>query len=155
MIDWTGYPLGYVVTYGDGTFEPSEPVPGAIYAKMLPVRDRDGAAYDLVAWEHRDPWRWWLRHGRAVVLGEDDLEAAWWEEVPLYLCGTPAEWLEERHLWPNKRWACVLDWAEDPRITLGLAHEIRCTSAALATKLRQEIARHECRMPFRIGRAAA
>ncbi|WP_119461884.1 hypothetical protein [Rhodospirillaceae bacterium SYSU D60014] len=153
MIDLSALGMAHIATYRDGTFDPCEPMPGAIYAKTMPVYDRLGEPVDLVAWASADPSRWWLRHGLATVLGEDDLNGAWWEERPVMLAATPAEWLEQRYLWPNKLWVCVLDWSADPRATLGLASEVVCTSTALQQKLKDEIARHVA-PAFRIARAA-
>jgi hypothetical protein len=62
-------------------------------AVILSVADRTGALADVVAWLPSDPARWWVRTGAMPVLGEAEIDRAAFLDAPLYLFGTPSDWL--------------------------------------------------------------
>jgi hypothetical protein len=111
-------------------------------AAILGVTDRIGEISDLVAWLPADPWRWWVRRGAVPVLGEAEIERAAFLDAPLYLFGTPHDWLFNHGkggYWPS---CCVLDWTIDPRVTFS-GVRIMAHGEAVARQLEAAQHRHD------------
>jgi hypothetical protein len=79
-----------------------------VTAKLFPARDCKGRLIDVVAVELTTQSPWWLRRGRAAFLGEDVLEYSLRRGWPVWLTGTPDEWLAM-----NGFALCVLNWSVD------------------------------------------
>jgi hypothetical protein len=108
---------------------------GGMRARILRVVDRANEPIDDVAWCLEDPSCWWLDRRTASILGEAEVFRADFLGLPLHLMETPDEWLRNHD--KNGRWpaACILNWDEDPRFSLGAVPEVRCTTHSLARHL--------------------
>jgi hypothetical protein len=124
----------WIDVFGDGSWCRSEG-PAGLLAQLLPVIDpASGQPFDCVAWAPARPNRWWRQRLLADVLGEADLRSVWWDQRPITLCSTPAEWVRT----PSPR-ACVLDWRCDLHRALWRASTIVCTKE-LAERLGRVLA---------------
>ncbi len=143
----------YVETLANGLFRPVRSFePGCLDCQVEPVEDERGDVLDAVAWAASDPARWWLRHGKAVVLGAPEIARSYDCEAAIALVTTPADWIE-RHA-RGRHWvACVLDWDGDLAGALSPAWKIVPETPELhrrvVTALRSRWAR-----PAWLGRAA-
>jgi len=102
---------------------------------IVEVLDRQGVAYDAIAWRDTDPNVWASRTRCATFLGEAEIERAAVLEVPLFLFRTPARWVLNHQ--PGGRWpaACVVGWDEPDQIALALNKVRIVTSPPIAEKL--------------------
>ncbi|RDD62003.1 hypothetical protein [Ferruginivarius sediminum] len=85
----------------DGTWTPAEAGAGQpMFVMPVLVREGDPSTIvDLLAFHHRRPDRFYLRHGAATVAGEWALHdarsaVAWEQDRPLYLFSNPLAWLQ-------------------------------------------------------------
>lgn len=130
MPDFT---LSAITPYSNGTFEPAG---AGTKAVVLSVEDSTGNEMDQLAWYPGQPGLWWTRHGVATILGESAIDAARWHGEPVLLVPTPADWIRTRG-----EAACVLDWSADVYAFLSAAPYVRCSTSALAIKLRKATSR--------------
>ncbi|MCZ6718335.1 MAG: hypothetical protein O6944_04165 [Gammaproteobacteria bacterium] len=121
-----------ILVFDDGSYQPCE---GGFPALQIPVDDRFGVPYDIVAYAVDDPVVWWMRCGLATVLGEHALFVAEWRGQAVNLYPTPAAWLHSR----DYAGVCVLDWTANLRLVLGRVPEVRCLSRTLANELAQRL----------------
>ena len=77
-----------IQVFGDGSYQHC---PDGLRAFQIPVEDRFGVAYDIVAWPVDDPNVWWTRRGLATVLGEHALFVAEYQHHCLRLTGMRTE----------------------------------------------------------------
>ena len=99
------------------------------------VEDSAGELIDLVAWADRDPNRWYLRRGEAVILGAGIFREARWTGGPIKLFGTPSDWLAARG-----EGVVILAWDIDPRSLFEDIEEIDCAAPGLKEKLAERLA---------------
>jgi hypothetical protein len=131
-----GVPLWGVgsVAVGHGYYAPD---PAGRPAIIVPVAD-DGRLIDLAATGLASR-RIAIRTGLGVILGQDALDRAVVDQVPLHLFRDPIEWLQHRGAG-----AVVLDWRAAAFILTDLAG-IACTSALLAARIDKAL-----RQPLRV-----
>ena len=105
---------------------------------MLQIEESDGSLVDVVAWETMgNAGIWWLRCDSATFLGEWCVELANRESKPIWLVGTPREYLQHVPLA-----VCVLNWRADLRAILAqVQHGIICKSPALIARAQATIHR--------------
>ncbi len=121
-----------IMVFGDGTFQHSLDGPRAY---QIPVDDRHGQPFDIVAWFQANPSEWWTRRGLAAILGEPALLIAEGRGKPVNLYPSPAEWL---HSW-DITGICILDWNANLRFALGRVPAVRCQSEMLANELHRRL----------------
>ncbi len=109
--------------------------PDGSRAFQVPVEDRFGVAYDIVAWPVDDPNVWWTRRGLATVLGEHALFVAEWRGAAVRLYATPRDWLFSR----DPMAVCIVDWSSNLRQALGAAPEVICQTAPLKSELERRL----------------
>lgn len=113
-------------TVGRGVGEP---------AMTVAVPDELGFWWDTAAWPLADPGDWYTAHGRAYVLGLDEILFAREVGADLMLVATPARFVELATMGP---WvgpaAVIIDWeqAEALRLALSLVRAVRCDTPELA-----------------------
>ncbi len=120
-------PDGRYVTSGSGK-------DGAIDADVVEIEDRHGEIFDIAAWAHDDPGRWWLRTGHGSIIGADAIERSGEHGTPVYLVTTPRAWIDCRTRGLMQT-ACVLQWNVRLWPLLSEAWEVRCSTRALANQL--------------------
>lgn len=112
----------------DGTF-----LPGVGPAYIVQPVTIGGEIVDLVAWRSMRPERWVTRTGAAWALGEDALEADYWNLTEPHaptIRATPLDWLRAAG-----DGFCILDWdAPDVRGLVSL-DAIRCPDRRLSQTL--------------------
>jgi hypothetical protein len=119
--------------YSDGIWEPH---PNGANAVVLNVPDATGERFDIVAWFPAHPRTWWLRRGRAVLLGASNIPHAERAGTPLVVQATPARWLAA-----GGTGACVLDWSADLRVPLGGVADLVAKSEPHASRLAAALGR--------------
>ena len=112
-----------------------------MFGTMVCVEDSAGQLVDLAGWADRDPSRWFLRRGEAVILGASILREACRTGNPITLFGTPADWFAAKG-----QGVVIVDWDVDLRALFECIETVNCAVPGLAEKLRQSLAR----APFRI-----
>ncbi len=133
-----------VLLHNSGLWSETEGGDGVL-CTLLPIYGRDYVPYDCLAWAPERPGKWWRQRGIAVVLGEEDVRNAAWDQEPaIRLTESPAEWLEA-----TPPCATILDWRCDLRRALWPIHRIECSTARLAHLLDRALAA-QVRHRFRI-----
>lgn len=122
-----------ITSFSDSTYEPAETGAKAV---ILSIEGIDGEIADLVAFYHDAPQKWWLRLGEAVALGEQYLDACQWAGEAALLVATPLEWIEVRG-----KAVCILDWRADLHGLLSRVPYVRCSTPALAYRLKKATSR--------------
>ncbi|MHB1220187.1 MAG: hypothetical protein ACYC1L_18530 [Alphaproteobacteria bacterium] len=135
-----GFIIRRIDTSEDGFFDLTDE--GGIEAGILGVRDFN-ETYDAIAWALDDPARWWSLRGVASLLGVPALHRANFLNKPVRLVATPKDWMQETVIrGPHDGPVCVVDWSQNPKLTLGMAPAIECADFQLATHLRKSIEQH-------------
>jgi hypothetical protein len=125
---------GWILPSKRGTFEPlAEFEPGAVEARFLHVTEGD-ALIDTVAWQPERPRVWWLHHDLVAVLGEDEIDSAWWDERPARMLETPADYSAA-----HGHGFVVLDWTCSILAILGRVASVECATPALFRRLRETL----------------
>ncbi|MGO8867321.1 MAG: hypothetical protein ACLQME_12535 [Alphaproteobacteria bacterium] len=133
-------PRDAMLTLGVALRGDAQIVPEMPWARILDVFDDSGERVDRVAWLPGAPGTWSLERGAATVLGADELLVAQELSRPLWLCSTPAAWLDPAardHYWPA---ACLLQWGM-PDLWLSGVREIVADSPELAAVLEHYLVR--------------
>ena len=127
--------VAWIKPLPDGRYRPAgETEPGAIDADLVEIEDRHGGIFDIAAWGHDDPGRWWLRAGLGSILGADAIERSGEYETPVYLVTTPRAWVECRSRGLLQT-ACILQWNLRLWPLLAEANEFRCSTPELRDHL--------------------
>jgi hypothetical protein len=125
----------------DGRFERlSEFEPGAVEADFMHVREQVddpieqiGDVFDVIAWQAQRPGVWWTQRGLVTVIGEHELQAAWWGSRAARMVATPADHARDPGTF------CVVDWTADINAIIGRNSMIECSTPALYKKLRETL----------------
>jgi hypothetical protein len=127
--------LAYIRGTADGLFDilPHHE-PDSAYAQIIIVRDLDLEPYDAIAWEIGKPEKWWTLRGAAVVLGEYELTAAYWQERPARMLATPADYID-----CHGAGFVLLDWSAPINDIIGACPAVSCATRALADRLRRTL----------------
>jgi len=147
---------GYIIGRSDGTFDGplAEFEPGAIMAELMCVREivadpmeEIGEVYDVVAWERGTTSPWWTRRGLVTVLGEHELQSAWWQDRPARMVATPYDHAIDPGTF------CIIDWSADINAIIGIAPAVECASRDLERRLWDALTRQEMpKIPIRTVR---
>lgn len=121
-----------IQVFGDDTYQHCE---GGFPAMQIPVDDRFGEPYDIVAYAVDDPTVWWTRRGLATVLGEHALFVAEWRSEAVRLYATPRDWLFSR----DPKAVCIIDWSSNLRRALGATPEVICQTTPLKAELERRL----------------
>ena len=134
---------GWALPHSSGRFEPLKAFePGALWMDYLTVREPitgpliewSGDIIDVVGWEASNSGAWWSLNRVADMLGEQELQRAWWDGRHARLCDSPLDWLQA-----GCEPVCILDWWQDWSAMAFAATGIICQSGALAERVRQHV----------------
>ena len=139
----------------DGTYQP---FPDGKLAFIMPANCYGNFGEDiddLIAWEPKNPTRWWLRLGIGRVLNHDAIGAAASWRFPLALRQSPFDWL--RAGGDLDAGAVILDRNADLRTLLADVPKVVAASYEHGIEIERQIERRSPRLPRIIlpGRAAA
>ena len=88
-----------------------------------------GEIFDVVAWERDTKSPWWTQRGIVTVIGEHELETAWWQERPARMVATPRDHAVDPGTF------CIIDWNADINAIIGRAPAVECAIPALRERL--------------------
>jgi hypothetical protein len=122
-------------------YEPCDDgVPAVIVTDLFGGLDIGVAVEDLVAYLPSRPGTMFRRTGAIDALGQDAIFEAQCDGAELAVYRTPLGWLAA-----NRRGACLVNWAADPRTVFHGVAALRCEDDALARRMQARIA--ECSLP--------
>ncbi len=110
---------------------------------------------DMVAFRPSSPNDWACRSRLCPILGEESVEVARWNRIPLLLHSNPLDWLRA-----GGQGAVILNWHRSPRLWLSDVSVIICDTVALGRRLsdalrQASLATPEIRISREVHRAVA